>query len=756
MVPLDGTEQRSVARGDAVAGDHHVMGRDHLVELLAGRAVRAVVDHHAQLRGEAAGLGGPVAHHGGRRDHERGPGGLVASVLDGQEGEQLQGLAQAHVVGEHAAEPVARHPVQPVHTAALVLAQLGVHGLGQLDALGGLLGQRSGAADQRGVPVRPGDLDGVLGQRLERQLAQLGNGDLAGVVLGGGVEGLAGLLELAPQARHGRLGVRRVGEPGALELGGQALQLPLGALAGALRELGHVVGDPGDRGGVGQHPLAAQADQPGLGVDQLVHLGVGQLGLPHRDPPVVVDELVHADVAPGRALAGGVGLAGLQVRVRLEARPRLGQHDGHAVLAQACGVPGDEVDDLGGRQVDVPVAHAPLPRRLGVEVHGHGDGARRVHAVGRDVEKRGDLDGPGLLVAGQLQGAAVELPGAHGLRGADAAAQLHTHRPQRLVGVDTFGLGVVGLLDDGHQLHVDAGDRLLPGVQPVEQAHPAATNGRGLDQRAGEVVAVEVVVLLGQVGQERRGDPVRPGLGDVLVEVAVVDSEHTRRGRGHGGDPAALVEALRELPLRVPVVVLVGQLDHHAPGAHEAVEAAVHAHQPHQVRGDRLALRLGGRGPGLVEELQAAQQTHRLGGCVGGRRDGQGDLAALRGAQRGAQPVTEGRGGQQVRDRRRERALGDRFGHDDPVAGDLLDPQVQPGALDPQPVQEEFGHRIRFTIVAAFSALSNCRRRAARRRRTQYGWGATRPGLGRAHGARRGVVKHTRYRGDMSELFPWK
>ena len=85
----------------------------------------------------------PVAHHtGGRNDQEggrpgvrprsgsclgasaAGPGRSVLRRADQRQG--LHGLAQAHVVGQHAAEAVPVQEAQPVEALQLVRAQLGV------------------------------------------------------------------------------------------------------------------------------------------------------------------------------------------------------------------------------------------------------------------------------------------------------------------------------------------------------------------------------------------------------------------------------------------------------------------------------------------------------------------------------------------------------------------------------------------------------------------------------------------------------
>jgi len=70
-------------------------------------------------------FGGPVGHHAGRRDdEERRPAraaGRVTGVRD--QGNRLQRLAESHVVGEDAAQPVVVEEAQPVEAGLLVAAQ---------------------------------------------------------------------------------------------------------------------------------------------------------------------------------------------------------------------------------------------------------------------------------------------------------------------------------------------------------------------------------------------------------------------------------------------------------------------------------------------------------------------------------------------------------------------------------------------------------------------------------------------------------
>ena len=124
--PVESAVLAGVDPQERVAGDHHVRPR-HLVRhggaALAGGGVQ---DAHVEVRGELLGLGRPHGHHGARRDHEErrplGPG--LARV--GEEREGLDGLAQAHVVGQDPAEVLLPQEREPAQALLLVGAQVGL------------------------------------------------------------------------------------------------------------------------------------------------------------------------------------------------------------------------------------------------------------------------------------------------------------------------------------------------------------------------------------------------------------------------------------------------------------------------------------------------------------------------------------------------------------------------------------------------------------------------------------------------------
>ena len=89
-------------------------------ERLAVQPVRAVVHVHPEVRGEPRRLALPVADQRHRAHQQRG----VPPGLAGDERQQLDGLAQAHVVGQDAAEAELAEEGQPGQPALLVRAQL--------------------------------------------------------------------------------------------------------------------------------------------------------------------------------------------------------------------------------------------------------------------------------------------------------------------------------------------------------------------------------------------------------------------------------------------------------------------------------------------------------------------------------------------------------------------------------------------------------------------------------------------------------
>jgi hypothetical protein len=77
-------------------------------------ALLAVQHQHLEFRGELRGLALPVEHQAGGRDHQAGAVGAAGGFFQMQVGQCLDGLAQPHVIGKNAGEPVFAKELQPV------------------------------------------------------------------------------------------------------------------------------------------------------------------------------------------------------------------------------------------------------------------------------------------------------------------------------------------------------------------------------------------------------------------------------------------------------------------------------------------------------------------------------------------------------------------------------------------------------------------------------------------------------------------
>ncbi len=136
-----------IARQQRVAGQHDVL-RAELGKLL--RALRPVQGQHAQRRREAGDLRLPVRNQAGRHHDQRRLAQRAALFQRQQVGDQLQRLAQPHVVGEYAADAGLGQCVEPAQAFALVRPQLHREPVGHrvAGALGGIA-QARGKAEQR-------------------------------------------------------------------------------------------------------------------------------------------------------------------------------------------------------------------------------------------------------------------------------------------------------------------------------------------------------------------------------------------------------------------------------------------------------------------------------------------------------------------------------------------------------------------------------------------------------------------------------
>lgn len=122
--PLDRRELLLIESRHRVGAHDDIDPGGGIRERSAACSARGVDERHAQLGREPCSLGLPGAEHRGGREHEERPSlSRVARVL--HEGEQLQRLAESHVVGQDPAEPVLPEERQPVESGLLVGTQLG-------------------------------------------------------------------------------------------------------------------------------------------------------------------------------------------------------------------------------------------------------------------------------------------------------------------------------------------------------------------------------------------------------------------------------------------------------------------------------------------------------------------------------------------------------------------------------------------------------------------------------------------------------
>ncbi len=236
--------QRSEPGGFAA---QHAVGGQQQVGALAGElAPVAVVDRGAQRRGKPGRFLLPVGQQAGRHDHQRPAVGEHAVLLQPeQQREHLQRLAQAHVVGNHAAQAQPRVAPEPGVAALLVRPQRGLQARGrrQLDRLP----QRLDQMQRRGVQADRRALV-LAGQRGAQQVGAAQRG--------------------------------RAGQPLAQGL---------------------------DLGGVEHHILAAEGDDA-LGLaEQALELRGRQQGVADRDPPVEAQQPLGVEQAAG-AVAWGLDL----------------------------------------------------------------------------------------------------------------------------------------------------------------------------------------------------------------------------------------------------------------------------------------------------------------------------------------------------------------------------------------------------------------------------------------------------------------
>ena len=110
----------AVAQQQRVGGDHQIMTRYLRVQ---ARARRTVHNEHGKIRHEACGLVMPVRDQAGRRNYQSGLIETTAMLFGEQMREYLDGLAEAHVVGQDATEAGVGEKPKPGEAVALVAAQ---------------------------------------------------------------------------------------------------------------------------------------------------------------------------------------------------------------------------------------------------------------------------------------------------------------------------------------------------------------------------------------------------------------------------------------------------------------------------------------------------------------------------------------------------------------------------------------------------------------------------------------------------------
>ena len=129
--------QRQFCQVLNVLGQQSVGGQDHVVVVEVRKVLfarGAIQRQHLELRGEVRGFVQPVGDQaGGHHHHRRAI--QAASVLFAQNMRQcLQGLAQAHVIGQHAAHLQLAQGLHPAQAFELIGAQIGIQPFGGFDA----------------------------------------------------------------------------------------------------------------------------------------------------------------------------------------------------------------------------------------------------------------------------------------------------------------------------------------------------------------------------------------------------------------------------------------------------------------------------------------------------------------------------------------------------------------------------------------------------------------------------------------------
>ena len=182
VLPLDLAQHGLILHHELERGEQHVeLAARHLLALdLLAHTRRALVDHHPDVRGPLDELVGPVGQRG-ERHHDQERAIILLHLHDvGDQRDRLDGLAQAHLVGQDAVEVVVvqgDHPLQALQLVCLQVAAL-EHGRLPLDHL---LVRRVGLKDRlrrhgaRAVDRLAADRGGLLlGRRVALGRVRLG------------------------------------------------------------------------------------------------------------------------------------------------------------------------------------------------------------------------------------------------------------------------------------------------------------------------------------------------------------------------------------------------------------------------------------------------------------------------------------------------------------------------------------------------------------------------------------------------------
>ena len=120
-----------IAPQQRVVGHNQIVLRNLLAQIVPRRA--AFEHQHLQAGREPVRLAPPVVQHGRRADDERRLGIFRVAFLEPRQPRQrLQRFAQAHVVGQNAAQLDLREVAEKIESVLLIRAQLGLQALGQV------------------------------------------------------------------------------------------------------------------------------------------------------------------------------------------------------------------------------------------------------------------------------------------------------------------------------------------------------------------------------------------------------------------------------------------------------------------------------------------------------------------------------------------------------------------------------------------------------------------------------------------------